>query len=252
MSGHSKWATIKRKKAAEDAKRGKVFTRLVREIMLAAREGGGDPDTNVRLRLAIDKARNANMPSENIERAVKRGTGEGYEGIEFEEVCYEGYAPFGVALMIECVTDNRNRSVAEIRHVLNRYGGNLGEGGSVAWQFSRQAYFAFPANDRNLDQIFDLAVESGAEEVKLDDPELIEIFAPLEYFKTMSDQLERVGIIPDEAGLRMIPKQELELEPEETLKIMRLIEALEELDDVQNIYSNLYISDEMISQVEMA
>jgi YebC/PmpR family DNA-binding regulatory protein len=155
MSGHSKWATIKRKKGAADAKRGQVFTRLTREIVMAAREGGGDMDSNFRLRLAVDRARAQNMPKDNIERAIKRGTGSDKDGLTLEEVIYEGYAPHGVAVMVECVTENRNRTVAEIRHILSRSGGNMGEAGSVGWQFTRQAYFSIPSDKANFDAVFE-------------------------------------------------------------------------------------------------
>ncbi len=251
MSGHSKWSTIKRKKAAEDAKRGKIFTRLAREITLAAREGGGDPEANVRLRLAIERAKAANMPKDNIERAIKRGTGEDKEGGNFEEVYYEGYAPHGVALMIYCVTDNRNRTVSDVRHILSRHGGSLGESGSVAWQFNRMAYFSIPAEGHDPDQIFELAVDGGADDVKFDD-DIIEIFAPVEAFKAIGDQLRSAGINPEEAGIKMIPTQEMSLSPEQTVQVMKVIEALEELDDVQEVYSNLHISDEAIAQMEAA
>ncbi len=251
MSGHSKWSTIKRKKAAEDAKRGKIFTRLAREITLAAREGGGDPEANVRLRLAIERAKAANMPKDNIERAIKRGTGEDKDSGTFEEIYYEGYAPHGVALMIYCVTDNRNRTVSDVRHILSRYGGSMGEGGSVAWQFERMAYFAIPAEGQDPDTIFELAVEGGADDVKFDD-DLIEIFGPVDAFKTIGDQLRQAGIRPDEAGLKMIPKQEMELSPDETVQVLKVIEALEELDDVQEVYSNLNISEEALAKMEAA
>jgi YebC/PmpR family DNA-binding regulatory protein len=176
MSGHSHWATIRRKKGAADAKRGQVFTRLAREIVIAAREGGGDPSSNVRLQYAIERARAQNMPKDNIERAIKRGTGELKEGSAYEEVSYEGYAPHGIALMISVVTDNRNRAVAEIRHILNRMGGSMADAGSVAWQFSRKAYFSFPAEGEDTDTVFELAVEAGAEDVTFDD-DTVEIFA---------------------------------------------------------------------------
>ena len=161
MSGHSHWATIRRKKGAADAKRGQIFTRLAREIVMAAREGGGDPDSNFRLALAIEKARGGNMPKDNIERAIRRGTGEDKEGGTLEEVTYEGYGPHGVALMIECVTDNRNRAVAEIRHLLTRSGGTMAEAGAVSWQFKRASYFSFPASALNYDKAFELAVDAG-------------------------------------------------------------------------------------------
>ena len=251
MSGHSKWSTIKRKKGAADAKRGAVFTRISKEIAIAAREGGGDPDVNFSLRLAIDKAKSANMPKDNIDRAIKRGTGEDKDGVAFEEVMYEGYAPNGVALMIETVTDNRNRAVADIRHALTRFGGSMGETGSVAWQFKRASFFVFSSDGLDEDEIFMVAVEGGADDVTFDE-DTAEIVGPVEAFKTVGDQLRLAGIQVDDAGIRMVPTQELELSTDETLKVMKVIEALEDLDDVQNVYSNLSISDEALSQLEMA
>ncbi len=251
MSGHSKWSTIKRKKGALDAKRGQLFTRLAKEVAIAARDGGGDPDVNFRLRLAIDKARSNNMPKDNIERAIKRGTGEDKDAGIIEEIVYEGYAPKGVAMIIECVTDNRNRAVAEIRHMLNRYGGSLGEGGSVAWQFNQVAYFAFSAAGQDPDEIFDLAVEAGADDVTFDD-EVIEIVGPVTSFKDISDGLRAAGIQPDDAELRMIPNHEMALDVEDTLQVMRVIESIEELDDVQNVFSNLQITDEAVASLEVS
>ena len=249
MSGHSHWATIRRKKGAADAKRGQAFTRLAREIVMAARDGGSDPDSNVRLQLAIDRARAQNMPKDNIERAAKRGAGESKEGITIEQVPYEGYGPHGVAIMIECVTDNRNRAVAEIRHLLSRYGSSMAEAGSVAWQFTRAAYFSFPAGGHDPDVIFELAVDGGADDIK-NDGEEIEIIAPVDAFKAIGDRLHAKGIRPEEAGLRMIPNQEIELEVDETLSVMRLIESLEELDDVQNVFTNLRITNEAVAALE--
>jgi YebC/PmpR family DNA-binding regulatory protein len=251
MSGHSHWATIKRKKGAGDAKRGQVFTRLAREIVMSAREGGGDMDSNFRLRIAVEKARGSNMPKDSIERAIKRGTGDSKDGVVLEQIIYEGYAPHGVALMIECVTENRNRTVAELRHGLTRSGGNLGEAGSVAWQFSRRSYFEFPVEGRDFDQIFELAVDGGADDVS-SDGESIEIIAPVEAFKTLIDKLRSAGIQPEEAGLRMMANQEMDLNVEQTLQVMRMIEGIEELDDVQNVYSNLRISDEAMAAMESA
>jgi YebC/PmpR family DNA-binding regulatory protein len=249
MSGHSKWATIKRKKGAADAKRGQVFTRLTREIVMAARDGGADPDSNFRLRLAVDKARAQSMPKDNIDRAIKRAAGEGKEGEIYEEVFYEGYAPNGVAVIVECVTENRNRTVAEIRHLLSRSGGNMGELGSVAWQFKRSATFNFSASKYNFDKIFEIAVEGGADDVTEEENE-IDVVAPVEAFKTLVDRFRAANVAPAEAGLRMIPTQEMELSVEDTLQVMRAIEGLEELDDVQNVYSNLRISDEAMAAME--
>lgn len=248
MSGHSKWSTIKRKKGATDAKRGQLFTRLAREISIAAREGGGDPDTNFGLRLAVDRAKAENMPKDNIDRAIRRGTGEDKDAEALEQMTYEGYAPHGVAVMIDCVTDNRNRTVAELRHVLSKHGGSLGEGGSVAWQFTRMAYYGFEANPANEDKIFELAVDAGADDVGFEDG-WVEIMGPVESFKTIGDAVKHAGFTVEDAGLRLQPNQELELPQDETLQVMRVIEALEELDDVQNVSSNLKISNEALEKL---
>ena len=249
MSGHSHWATIRRKKGAADAKKGASFTRLAREIVMAAREGGGDADSNFRLALAIEKARAGNMPKENIERAIKRGTGDDKDGTVFEEITYEGFGPHGVAFMLECVTDNRNRTVAEIRHLLSRSGGTMAEAGAVGWQFSRNSYFSFPASQLSYDKAFELAVDAGAEDVQ-EDGENIEIFGPVEAFKKINDALKKTGVTPDDAGLRMIAKQDMELPVDQTLSVLRVIEALEELDDVANVFNNLKISDEALAALE--
>ncbi|HEX7620734.1 MAG TPA: YebC/PmpR family DNA-binding transcriptional regulator [Anaerolineales bacterium] len=249
MSGHSHWATIRRKKGAADAKKGAIFTRLAREIVMAAREGGGDAGSNFRLALAIEKARAGNMPKENIERAIKRGTGDDKDGAVFEEITYEGFGPHGVALMLDCVTDNRNRAVAEIRHLLSRGGGNMAEAGAVGWQFSRNSYFSFPASQLGFDKAFELAVDAGAEDVQ-EDGENIEIIGPVESFKKISDALQKAGVTPDDGGLRMIAKQDMELPVDQTLGVLRVIESLEELDDVANVFHNLKISDEALAALE--
>ena len=252
MSGHSHWDTIRRKKGAADAKRGAAFTSLARDIMMAARiGGGGDPDNNFRLALAIEKARAANMPKDNIERSIKRGTGEDKEGGVLEEITYEGYGPHGVALIIECVTDNRNRAVAEIRHLLSRGGGNMAESGAVAWQFSRNSYFSFPKSQLDFDKAFELALEAGAEDVQ-EDGDNIEITGPVDAFKKISDALKKAGVSPDDAELRMIAKQDLELPVDQTLSVLKTIESLEELDDIQNVFHNLKISDEALAALEAA
>ena len=251
MSGHSKWSTIKRKKGAADAKRGAVFTRLTREIVMAARDGGSDTNGNFRLRLAVDKARSENMPKDNIERAIKRGSGEDKEGIVFEQITYEGYAPHGVAVMVETVTDNRNRTVSDLRHALTKAGGNMGEVGSVGWQFDRVAYFSFPSTAMNYDKAFELGIEVGANDV-LDDNGTIEIVAPVDMFKEIADRLHAAGVQPEEAGLRMIPKQEMELSVDQTVHVMKALEAIEELDDVQNVFSNLKMTEEALTALEAA
>jgi YebC/PmpR family DNA-binding regulatory protein len=251
MSGHSKWSTIKRKKAAVDAKRGNIFTRLAREIALAAREGGGDVDVNFGLRLAVERAKSSNMPKDNIERAIKKGTGEDKSGAVLEQIMYEGYAPNGVALMIEVVTDNRNRAVADVRHVLSRLGGNLADLGSVSWQFRRAAYFAISATGLDSEEVFDLAVDAGADDVILGEDD-IEIIAPVESFKLVSDSLDDAGIRPDDATLRMLPNAVVQVPAEKTLQVMRVVEELEELDDVQHVYSNLDVTDEAVALLETA
>lgn len=251
MSGHSKWSTIKRKKGVADAKRGAIFTRLARELVIASREGGSDIDSNFRLRLAVDKARAENMPKDNIERAIKRGAGEDKDGTVFEEIIFEGYGPHGSALMVTCVTDNRNRTVPDMRHAFTKYGGNMAEQGAVAWQFDRKAYFAFPSSELSFDKAFELGIEAGADDV-VDGEETIEIYAPVELFKTVADALHKANVHPQESGLRMVPKQEMELDVESTLKFMKMVEAIEELDDVQDVFHNVKVSDEALAALEAA
>jgi YebC/PmpR family DNA-binding regulatory protein len=248
MSGHSKWSTIKHKKAQTDARRGAAYTKLAREIQIAAREGGGDPDTNFGLRLAIDRAKNANMPSSNIERAIKRGTGEDKDAASMEKILYEGYAPHGVALLLNCITDNRNRTVADIRHLLTKHGGSMGQEGSVSWQFTRRSYFNIPCGNHNFDDLFEIAVETGADDV-VEEDEFFEIIGPVESFKMIHDQLKAASISPESSGLRMDPNQEVELSLEDTIQVMKVIDTLEELDDVQEVYSNLKITDEALEGV---
>jgi YebC/PmpR family DNA-binding regulatory protein len=227
-----------------------LFTQIAKEISIAARDGG-DPEINFSLRLAIEKARAANMPKDNIERAIKRGTGEDKDAADLEQIFYEGYGPHGVAMMIEVITDNRNRTVAELRHELISAGGNLADAGSVSWQFKRSAYFAFPATGVDEDLVFEHAVDAGAEDVVIGEDD-IEIFAPVDAFKSISDDLSSIGIKPDEAGLSLIPTSHLELDPDQTLQVMRVVEAIEELDDVQQVYSNLEITDAAVELLEVA
>ncbi len=249
MSGHSHWATIRRKKGANDAKRGAIFTRLAKEIAVAARNGGGDPSANIRLAYAIEKARAGNMPKDNIERAIRRGTGEDKDSAAYEEFTLEGYGPHGSAIMVECVTDNRNRTVADLRHAFNKNGGNMAEPGAVGWQFERKSYFTFPASMLSFDNAFELAIEAGADDVQ-EDGDNIEIIGPVEAFKTISDALKSAKVHPEEGGLRLIAKQELELGVEETLQVLRVIESIEDLDDVQSAYHNLKISDDALAALE--
>jgi len=250
MSGHSKWSTIKHKKAATDAKRGKLFTRLAREIAIAAREGGGSPETNFSLRLAMDKAKGANMPKDNIERAVKRGTGE-LKGEELVEVTYEGYAPNGVGLLIKVLTDNRNRTVADIRHTLSRNGGTMADAGAVSWQFERKGYIGIIPNGSDEETVFDVAVEAGADDVVFAE-DLIEVYAAQADFQAVRQALEDAGIEAETAELSMIPRSTIELERKDAIKVMGIIVSLEDLDDIQQVYSNLAISDELLAQFEGA
>ncbi len=249
MSGHNKWSTIKRKKGAADAKRGQLFTRITREIVIAAREGGGDPDANMRLRIAVDNAKSQNMPKENIERAIKRGSGDDKEGVNYEEIYYEGYGPHGIALMMECVTENRNRTVAEIRHTLSRSGGGMGEAGSVAWQFKKAAVFEIPADSIDFDSVFELAVDGGADDVT-EDGDTYYITAPVESFKILNTKLNDAKVKIDDAGLRMIPNQEIELSVGDTLQVLKTVDALEDMDDIQNVFHNLKVSDEAMAALE--
>lgn len=249
MSGHSHWATIRRKKGAADAKKGAVFTRLAREILMAARDGGGDPGMNFRLALAVERARAQNMPKDSIDRAIKRGTGEAKDGTVMEQVYYEGYAAHGVAVMVECYTENRNRTVAEVRHALSKGGGSMAEAGSVSWQFKRVAYFSFPAEGVDPDHLFELAVEAGADDVQ-NDGETVEITAPVEQFKVIIEMLRAEKITPEEAELRMVANQEMELETDKAVQVLKTIEGLEELDDVQNVFHNLKMTDEAMAALE--
>ncbi|MGB2955794.1 MAG: YebC/PmpR family DNA-binding transcriptional regulator [Anaerolineales bacterium] len=249
MSGHSKWSTIKHKKAQTDARRGAVYTKLAKEIQIAAREGGGDPDVNFGLRLAIDRAKDANMPSSNIDRAIKRGTGEDRDAARMEKIHYEGYAPHGIAVILNCITDNRNRTVADIRHVLSKHGGTMGQEGSVSWQFTRKSYFNIPCGNHTSDDLFEIAIETGADDV-IEEDEYFEIIGPVEIFKVIHDRLKEEAITPEASGLRLDPNQEVELSLEDTLQVMKTIDILEELDDIQEVYTNLKISDEALEGLE--
>jgi YebC/PmpR family DNA-binding regulatory protein len=250
MSGHSKWSTIKRKKGAEDARRGKIFTRLAREITIAARHGSGSPDSNPTLRIAVERARAANMPKDNIERAIKKGTGE-LEGGEVEEITYEAFAPHGIPLLIQCMTDNRNRTLADVRRVLNKTGGNMAEAGAVSWMFATKGHIMIERANQDPDEVFMTAVEAGAEDVEIND-DSFEIYTAAADLHAVSLALNEAGYEIAEAGLSEIPKTEIELDQKETIQVMGLIEALEELDDVQQVYSGLSISDAAIAELETA
>jgi YebC/PmpR family DNA-binding regulatory protein len=249
MSGHSKWSTIKHKKAASDAKRGKVFTRLAKEITIAAREGGGDPESNTTLRLAIAKAKQSNMPKDNIDRAVKRGTGE-IEGGELIDAVYEAYGPHGVGILIQVVTDNRNRAVADIRHAVNKYGGTMAEAGAVSWQFTRKGYIGI-TEEVDEDDLFLIAADAGADDIQFNDG-IAEIYVDLEAFQKVQLALEAAGVKMDESSLIFDPNSPIELAPAAALQVMNLIERIEELDDVQNVYTALEVTDEAIAAMEAA
>ena len=246
MAGHSKWSKIKRKKAVNDAKRGAQFTKLIREITVAARHGGGNPDFNPRLRLAVDTAKAASMPLENIERAIKKGTGE-LEGVNYEEISYEGYGPGGVALFIECLTDNQNRTVADIRHRLGKHGGSLGTSGSVAWQFERKGEIYIDAGKYSEEAVFEAAIEAGAEDVAREDAEFL-VTSDLASFNEVQEALKSAGIEVNQAELNMVPTNEVAIEGQEAEKLLRLLDALEELDDVQKVHSNADIDEETMAE----
>ncbi len=241
MSGHSKWHSIKHKKGALDAKRGKLFTKFIKEITVAARSGGGDPDGNARLRKAILDAKAGNMPNDTIERAVRRGTGE-EEGVNYEEITYEGYGPRGVALLIESVTDNRNRTVAEIRHIFSKNGGNLGEAGSVGWLFEKKGYIVVEKAAKPEDELFELALEAGADDLRGDEDNF-EIITSPDSFETVLSAVKSAGLEPQVAEIEMVPQTYIQLEGADARQMLKLMEALEDHDDVQKVSANFDISE---------
>ena len=236
MSGHSKWATIKRKKAATDAKRGKIFTTIIKEITIAARDGGGEIESNPRLRQAVSNAKSANMPTDNITRAIKKGTGE-LPGVSYEEASYEGYGPAGVAIMMECLTDNKKRTVAEIRHLITKYGGNLGEKGSVNWMFNKKGQIIVKVNGHDEDMLFEAALEAGAENFDADGDAFIISTDPSEIM-SVRDALEGQGYEVESANIDMIPKNLQNVESDKEQSIITLLEALEDHDDIKAVYTN--------------
>lgn len=246
MSGHSKWSKIKRKKAANDAKRGKTFTKIIREITVAAREGGGDPEFNPRLRLAVDAAKQAEMPQDNIDKAIKRGTGE-LEGVNYEEVAYEAYGPGGVALYIECLTDNQNRTVAELRHILERNGGNLGTSGSVVWQFDRKGQIWVDGGRYHEDSVLEAALVAGAEDVRPEDGEFV-VSTDVQSFHQVQEGLKEAGLEFQEAELAWIAHNEVSVEGKEAVRLLRLLDALDDHDDVQKVHSNGDIDEEVLAE----
>ncbi|WP_417551182.1 YebC/PmpR family DNA-binding transcriptional regulator [Methylophaga sp.] len=248
MAGHSKWANIQHRKGAQDAKRGKLFTRLIREITVAARMGGSDPATNPRLRAAIDKALGSNMTKDVIERATKRGAGE-LEGAAYEEIRYEGYGPNGIAIMVDCMTDNRNRTVAEVRHVFSKRGGNMGTDGSVAYLFNQKGIISF-GNDITEDDVMEIALEAGAEDIVTNADGSVDVFTSPDDYSAVKDALDNAGLESQSAEVTMHPDTTVSLELDDAQKAIAMIEAFEELDDVQQVYSNADFSDEVMAQLE--
>ncbi len=248
MAGHSKWANIQHRKGAQDAKRGKLFTKLIREITVAARMGGSDPATNPRLRAAIDKALGSNMTKDVIERAAKRGAGE-LEGVSYEEIRYEGYGPNGIAIMVDCMTDNKNRTVAAVRNVFSKRGGNMGTDGCVAFMFNQKGIITLPAGTEE-DDIMEVALEAGAEDIVNNDDGTIDVFTSPEDYSTVKDALDAAGISVESSQVTMHPDNTISLEVEDAKKAIGLIEAFEELDDVQEVYSNADFSDEVMAQLD--
>ncbi len=248
MAGHSKWANIKRHKAKQDAKRGKLYTKIIREVTVAAKLGGGDANSNPRLRAALDKAQEANMTKDVIERAIKRGTG-GMEGELVEEIRYEGYGPGGIAVMVDCMTNNRNRTVGEVRHAFTKHGGNLGTDGSVAYLFKKQGQLTFaPGVDE--ERLMELGLEAGAEDIVVNDDQSIDVMTSPEEFMTVKDALVKGGLTPAQADLTMLASTSVAITDRETAeKVMTLIDSLEDLDDVQEVYSNADISEEVMAQI---
>jgi YebC/PmpR family DNA-binding regulatory protein len=246
MAGHSKWANIQHRKKAQDAKRGKLFTRLIREITVASRMGGSDLNANSRLRLAVDNALGANMPKDTVERAIKRGAGE-LDGSTYEEITYEGYGPGGIAVLVECMTDNRNRTVADVRHAFSKCGGNMGTSGSVAFMFTKTGTLVYgPENDE--DQIMEAALEAGADDVLAHEDGSIEVLTPPDTYSEVKQAMVAAGHEPDMSEVTMRAENTTELEGEEALKMSRLLDLLEDLDDTQNVYSNAEIADEALEQ----
>ena len=246
MSGHSKWHSIKHKKAAADAKRGKIFTRLIKEISMAARLGGGDPDANARLRKAVSDAKAANMPADNIKRAIMKGTGE-LPGSLYEEITYEGYGPGGVAVLVQTMTDNKNRTVSELRHVFMKNNGNLGENGCVGWMFDRKGYFLVSGEGKSEDEVMEIGLEAGADDVKADE-ENFEVTCAPDDFEAVKEALEKAGVTLIESEIAMIPQNTVKVTGNEARLTMRLMETLEDHDDTQNVYANFDIDDADIEE----
>jgi YebC/PmpR family DNA-binding regulatory protein len=247
MAGHSKWANIKHRKAAVDAKRGKIFTKLIRELTVSAKQGGGDPESNPRLRTAIATAKGQNMPNDTIDRAIKRGTGE-IGGDDFQELSYEGYGPGGSAVLVRALTDNKNRTVSDIRRIFTKHGGNLGENGCVAWMFDMRGRIAFEKDKVDEDKVFEIALEAGAEDVRTEDQELV-VITPPESVEEVKSAIQEAGLAFESAEVTMIPQNSVRIEGKDAEHMIRLMEDLEDSDDVQNVYSNFDVPEEVIESL---
>lgn len=248
MSGHSKWAGIKHRKAAVDAQRGKIFSKLIREITVAARVGGGNPETNSRLRMVLEKAKSENMPADNIKRAIQRGTGE-LPGVVVEEVTYEGYGPGGVAILVEAMTDNKNRIISDLRRIFSRGGGNMGESGCVSWMFSKKGCISIDKNEISEDELLEMIMEAGAEDLKLED-EVYEITTEAHDFEAVKNALSQKGVKIKFAEISMVPQNYIKVDSNVARSVLKLIEALEDYDDVQEVYSNCDIPDEVMCELQ--
>jgi YebC/PmpR family DNA-binding regulatory protein len=249
MSGHSKWSTIKHKKGTADAKRGKIFTKLIKEVTTAARLGGGDPDGNPRLRKAIDLAKAANMPSDNLDRAIKKGTGE-LEGVVYEELTYEGYGPEGVAVVIECMTDNKNRTVADIRHLFTKHNGNLGENGCVAWMFDKIGLIVIEKSKTSEEKLMEITIDAGAEDIKEED-DVFEVYTSVESFDAVGDAISQAGIEAQSAELTRIPQSTVKLEGKSARAMLKLYTLIDDNEDVQNVYANFDIADDIMENFSL-
>ena len=249
MAGHSKWANIKHRKGAEDAKRGKIFTKLVKEIIVAARMGGGDPNANPRLRAAIQNAKSNNLPKDKVERSIKKGTGE-LEGINYEETNYEGYGPGGAAVLVESLTDNKNRAVSEIRHIFSKHGGKMGENGCVDWMFDKKGWIAVKKSEVDEETLMTVALDAGAEDIKEDDTENYEIITPTDAFEAVKAALEEAEIPYEDNEITMLPQSYISLSGKEAEQMYRLMDALDDNDDVQKVYTNADIPEDVIAEMQ--
>jgi len=250
MSGHSKWSTIKRKKGAADQKRGQEFSKIIKNIIAAVREGGEDPDANTKLRTLVDKAKAINMPQDTLKRAIARGSGT-LDGVRLEEISYEGYGPQGVAVLVECLSDNRNRTTAEVRHILTKYGGSLGEGGCVAWMFDKKGIILVPREGVDADALMECAIENGASDVDDGDDQFFSITCEVAEYDALQKAIEAAGFPIENAELSMVPQTTIEVEEKHAASVIKIMNLLEELDDVQNVYSNFDISDEIMEKLDV-